>query len=300
MNHENEGLVGYFPGHLYTSFLSYWNEDMASLDGATDFVYRKIYPILYNYFDWELSDEEKLYVKSTVPQLPVIGYFTPADDHYFYIEQETLSWSMCYCIGDAFSFPQMAFDGDNKLHLTYLGLLNGSGYHHPFHTSTANGGTTWRKTEHLVKNIALIDQEFAYLTLEGIHYNQMWLMAQVDAYLGTYITSPGTSPVCQNGPTDNRFYHFYVDMFPHHPAIENIEGNQLTMNVIPNPASGQATVTFDGTANITIYNMLGQTVYHVENVENEKIIPLHNLSTGVYFVSVRAGNAAATQKLVVK
>jgi hypothetical protein len=72
------------------------------------------------------------------------------------------------------------------------------------------------------------------------------------------------------------------------------------MTVIPNPASGQATVRFDGKGAITICNILGQTVYHIENAENEKIIPLNNMATGVYFVTVRSGNSIATQKLVVK
>ena len=40
--------------------------------------------------------------------------------------------------------------------------------------------------------------------------------------------------------------------------------------------------------------------YHAENVENMKQIPLNNMTTGVYFVTVRSGNNVATQKLVVR
>jgi hypothetical protein len=46
--------------------------------------------------------------------------------------------------------------------------------------------------------------------------------------------------------------------------------------------------------------MLGQVVYHVENVENKKDISLSNMTIGVYFVTLRSGNATATQKLIVK
>ncbi|MCL2040735.1 MAG: T9SS type A sorting domain-containing protein [Bacteroidales bacterium] len=298
-NSEEEGLVAFFSGFTST-FLSYWNEDMAPIDGEANYSKDVIEPIVLDYFDWERSDEEKLYVISTVPQLPIIGYFIPMrDDHYFYIDHETFLSPMCYGIGDAFSFPQMAFDLDNQLHLTYLGLLNGhSDYHHPFYTSTADGGMTWRQTEHLVNNVNIIDNEFAYLTLAGIDGNRMHLMAQVDMFPGTYITS-GTSPVCKHDPTDNYFYHFYVECWDPF-AIETIESNPLALRVIPNPASGQATVTFDGKGNITLYNMIGQTVYHAENIEKEKIIPLNNMAAGVYFVTVRTGNAMATQKLVVK
>ena len=303
-NSEEEGLVGFFSGFTST-FLSYWNEDMPMLEGEVDFSKDMMEPMLLDYFDWELSDEEKLYVISSVPQWPIIGYFTPmSDDHYIYINQKTFSWSMCYCIGDAFSFPQMAFDPNNVLHLTYLGSLNRRDddivwYHHPFYTSTADEGMTWRQTGHLVNYVVLVDHEFAYLTLAGIdYYNRMYLMAQVDMFPGTYITS-GTSPVCQHSPTDNDFYHFHVECWDPF-SIENIENNPLALRVIPNPASGQATVTFDGKGNITLYNMIGQTVYHAENIEKEKIIPLNNMAAGVYFVTVRTENATATQKLVVR
>jgi hypothetical protein len=72
------------------------------------------------------------------------------------------------------------------------------------------------------------------------------------------------------------------------------------MSVYPNPASGQVKVNFEGKGNITVYNMLGQAVYHAENVENTKAISLSNMTAGVYFVTVRSGNATATQKLIVK
>jgi hypothetical protein len=94
----------------------------------------------------------------------------------------------------------------------------------------------------------------------------------------------------------NTYYFIKVD----EKSIENIKYAPLLMNVAPNPASGQATVSFEGKGNLTIYNRLGQTVYHVENVVPPQIISLNNLTTGVYFVTVRAGNAMATQKLVVK
>ena len=71
------------------------------------------------------------------------------------------------------------------------------------------------------------------------------------------------------------------------------------MSLFPNPATKQATVKFEGKGNITITNMLGQTVYHVENVENKTQIPLNNMNTGVYFVTVRSGSSIATQKLIV-
>jgi hypothetical protein len=302
-NVEEEYIATY--RGITASFLSYWNEDMEPIDGETDFAYDKIYPKVYDYFDWELSDEHRLYVKSDVPEMPVIGYFIARNDHYFYIEQdEYYQWHPgCYGYGTAFSFPQMAFDKDNVLHLAYLGLLSGSGgnssyfLHHPFYTTTADEGNTWTQTEHLVDNIEYINQEFAYLTLAGFDNNKMKLMAQVDSYPGTYI-GHSIRHGCQDAPTINLFMFFSVKIET--TAINNIEKTSLSMIVAPNPASETATVTFDGKGNITLYNMLGQTVYHIENVENEKVIPLNNIAVGVYFVTVRSENATATQKLIVR
>ncbi|MDR2972207.1 MAG: hypothetical protein LBU83_09810, partial [Bacteroidales bacterium] len=222
MNDEDEGNTGYFSGDITSSFLSYWNEDMEPIDGDTDFVKHKIEPILMDYFDWELSDEYKLYVKSTVPELPVIGYFTTGEDHYFHIDMTTYPfWYNCYGMAGPFSFPQMGFDTDNRLHLAYLGILNGTGegicwYNHPFYTTTSDEGETWTKTEYLVQDkINFIDKEFAYLTLAGIDNQWVRLMAQVDLYPGT--AAPGF-------PTDNDnyFIHFSVEI-EHTSNINDLE-----------------------------------------------------------------------------
>ena len=297
MNDEEEGNIIYFSG-FNTSFLSYWNEGMVPIDGATDFAKEEIEPLLMDYFDWELSDEHRLYVKSSIPKLPIIGYFTAGEEHYFYIDWKDFLWQNCYGITGNFSFPQMGFDVNNNLHLAYLGLSGGGQddihyLSHPFYTKRNEDGI-WTQTEYIVDNIDLIDREFAYLTLAGIGNSftrRMYLMAQVDGTAGTYI-GPNH---CQVAPTDNYFYYFHEG---YTSAVNDIEKPALSMSVVPNPASGQATVRFEGKGAITVYNMLGQMVYHIENVENEKIIPLDNMPSGVYFVTVRSGNAIATQKLV--
>jgi len=303
-NHEDEGYISYYYG-LASQFLSYWNEDMPPLDGGVDFVRSETLPKLYDeYFDFALGDEDGEYVISTTPQWPVIGYFTPLSGHFYHFsEQAALEWAgKSYGIGGMFSFPQMAFDADNKLHLVYLGLLDGGGQggerwlRHPFYTTTADGGATWTQTEYFVNYVAVVDHEFAYLTLAGLGDDRMYLMAQTDPQAGIYTVVSGAF---DHSPTHNNFTVFNLDNIPTPVSIENLEKTSFPMIVQPNPASGQATVKFAGKGNITVYNMLGQTVYHVENAENQKDIPL-NMASGVYFVTVRSGNATATQKLVVK
>ena len=315
-NSDEANLMSYWPWS-FAQFLSYWNEDMPMIDGDADFNLNKIGHLLMGfpdddgyhgeYFDWELSDadpEERLYVISTVPKWPVIGYFTPVqDDHFYTFVDDADEWAgTSYGIAGRFSYPQMAFDGNNKLHLAYLGLLDkgsddGRWFRHPFYTTTADGGQTWTQTEYLVNHVDLIDQEFAFLTLAGVK-DRMYLMAQVDAHAGVFTQYSFNPPIPEDHEiTTNYYYYFSIAGVT---SIEDINYTPLTMTLFPNPAAGQVTVQFEGKGNITVYNMLGQTVYHAENVENMKQIPLNNMTTGVYFVTVRSGNAVATQKLVVR
>ena len=291
-----------------TSFLSYWNEEMPPLDGEADFNIRRIYDeiIWEKFLDQDLTNpaEGQLYVKTTTPEWPVIGFFTPISDENIFLSPtvDNFDWvQQSYGRAGTFSFPQMEFDGENKLHLAYLGLLdNGNDdvrwKRHPFYT-IRDTDETWSQTEYLVNHIDLVDREFAYLTSAGVHDKKMYLMAQVDPYAGTFQPYAGQT-VGDHSATINSFYFFYIDGL--REAINEVDYTPLTMSVFPNPASGQATVKLEGRkGNVTVYNMLGQTVYHVENVENSTTIPL-NMASGVYFVTVRSGNATATQKLIVK
>ena len=259
MNNDPGGFV-YFLG-LFTSFLSYWNEDMAPIDGATDFVYDEIYPLLENYFDWGQYCD--YYVISTVPQWPVVGYFTPTnDDHCYSMVEDAIYWAgTSYGGAGMFSFPQMTFDAENTLHLAYLGLLDeGGDYYddtwrrHPFYTTTSDGGQTWTQTEYLVNNVDVIDQEFAYLTLAGVSAdNKMYLMAQVDPYPGVY-TAYVNQQQYDHGPTNNYFYFFTVEgVVPPPPPPPCDAVTDATANIEPDCKS--ATITWTAVADAKEYEI---------------------------------------------
>ncbi|MCL2040743.1 MAG: T9SS type A sorting domain-containing protein [Bacteroidales bacterium] len=220
MNTDNG--FNYFWG-MFTSFLSYWSEDMTPINGSTDFVRHEIYPLLENYFDWDLSHDNQWYVISTYPTWPIVGYFTPLhDEHYYSMVEDAISWAgTSYGQAGMFSFPQMTFDADNNVRLAYLGLLDGGDKNsrwlrHPFYTVSYNGGMTWTKTEHLVNYATYIDQEFAYLTLAGFEDNKMYLMAQTDPYPGIYTVVGGTP---DHGEVDNNYTFFTVEGVPPPPPV---------------------------------------------------------------------------------
>jgi hypothetical protein len=179
---NSETTVGYFSGFL-TSFLSYWNEYMAPIDGES-YVVHEIDLIWDEYFDWPSSEEGRYYVNSTIPKMPVIGFYTPTlDEHIFTVDANIIrEWGgSSYGPSGGFSFAQMEFDADNKLHLAYLGFLDGGSdgdrwLRHPYYISTEDNGNNWTQTEYLVNTADLIDREFAYLTLAGILDDKMYLM----------------------------------------------------------------------------------------------------------------------------
>jgi hypothetical protein len=247
-NSQEDGYITLFTGPT-ASFLSYWNEDMDPLVGGANYDSEDMDDLIWGTFlDEYLSNYDQLDVKSTIPELPIVGFYTPVyDDHYFYSPYD-FDWILTsYGNAGPFSFPQMAFDVDNRLHLTYLGLLDGGNnddrwFRHPFYTTTADGGTTWAQTEYLVNNIEYIDREFAYLTLAGRDNEHMYLMAQTDPFAGVYTAYVNGNS--DHPPVTNYFTHFYIGPYipppPCNPitgAIANIKESctsaTLTWNHVP-------------------------------------------------------------------
>jgi len=206
VKNSNTGNYTFFRG-LLTSFLSYWSEDMAPIDGAAEFVKYEIDIVLDELFGWN----ENLYVKSLYPKWPIIGYYTPL--HYppmFTInDYDGILWAgSSYNNVGMFSFPQMTFDSENRVRLAYLGLVDygasqGRWIRHPFYTVSYDGGLSWTKTDYLVNSLDYVDKEFAYLTLAGFDGDKMYLMAQVDQTPGTHIAG-------DHSATNNYFLYITV------------------------------------------------------------------------------------------
>jgi sugar lactone lactonase YvrE len=91
----------------------------------------------------------------------------------------------------------------------------------------------------------------------------------------------------------------------------NLNGNlkqtgNLHVYVTPNPATDQAIVTFENlnpvNTTLRVINMLGQNVYtqQLGQQQNGNVsIPVKELPSGIYLVSVQSGSQVATQQVVV-
>jgi len=90
---------------------------------------------------------------------------------------------------------------------------------------------------------------------------------------------------------------------------ENSALKTNSFEVYPNPANNNVYVNFDlksnADVNITITNMVGQTVMNVTNLNNVNgsqniSVDVRNLNAGVYFVNLNVNNDVKVQKLVIQ
>ncbi|MFO7879660.1 MAG: choice-of-anchor J domain-containing protein, partial [Bacteroidales bacterium] len=84
-------------------------------------------------------------------------------------------------------------------------------------------------------------------------------------------------------------------------TIDFITGSDAISNenlsIFPNPANNNVTVENAENADISIYNMVGQTVVSEKATSNRETINISDLSEGTYIIRIENGNEVNTQKL---
>ncbi|MEG2070599.1 MAG: T9SS type A sorting domain-containing protein [Bacteroidales bacterium] len=83
-------------------------------------------------------------------------------------------------------------------------------------------------------------------------------------------------------------------------GIQEVEAKKLTVR--PNPASDNFVVELagEGTAQIELYNLLGQNVYNESVNQTSATISVNGLKSGIYMLKVVQNNKVYTSKVVVK
>jgi hypothetical protein len=91
-------------------------------------------------------------------------------------------------------------------------------------------------------------------------------------------------------------------------GVNELSKDQVSLNVFPNPAKNNLTVSFNNekgeTVSCEFVNAIGQTV-RKENLTNDKGVINHNLNisdlqSGVYFVKVSVGSKTSVKKLTIQ
>jgi hypothetical protein len=89
-------------------------------------------------------------------------------------------------------------------------------------------------------------------------------------------------------------------------ACENINITGLNeldisnLSIYPNPTRGELNIEFANTevSTIQIINMIGETIYHFQNVDSKLTVDLSSMGQGVYFVRIDDGVKLTTRKII--
>ena len=82
--------------------------------------------------------------------------------------------------------------------------------------------------------------------------------------------------------------------------ISEYDKQESFMKVAPNPAHSQVELTVNGTAQVNIYNIMGQLIKSVGTVNNSTQVDISGLNPGVYLISANQNGKISSQKLIVQ
>ena len=161
-----------------------------------------------------------------------------------------------------------------------------------FAAYSGDGGMTWTDPVHITNDFMFTYNEYVYN--QAVVLGQTLIVAsQVDGMTGTFVQSDDTDAF------DNYYQGLTFDLnelFPNaNVGVQEVEHNNH-ITVYPNPAVGSVNVTLNKSAEVTVYNIMGQAVMTVEGRAGVNTLDISSLTSGIYFVN--AGND--TQKFIVK
>jgi hypothetical protein len=110
------------------------------------------------------------------------------------------------------------------------------------------------------------------------------------AHYRYYISDPGSS------------YSDSVDLIIDFTASIKPVKDDVTISIVPNPASDYISITANGmdNASLKMVDVLGNIVYR-DVMSNTKTIVTSNFKTGVYFVTIeQAGNKSVSRKIIIR
>ncbi len=115
----------------------------------------------------------------------------------------------------------------------------------------------------------------------------------------------------EDGAGTNSIYYLSVPKAEVGSSDINVQEHEAISNVTiyPNPASAVANIDLNlasaSNVNIDVYNMIGQSVYakdfsNLASGDHHFTINTSSYKSGIYFISVNAGDYKVTRKLIVE
>jgi len=280
----------YYP---YTDGLLYWNESMAAFDSAL------------------LNNETQLIANGQY----IAGMLDyNASDTIDFPEVASGSFPFGNYGISVTSMPQMIIDDAGDIYVTYSGLRedkinegatpNVQLYRHLFAMKSVDGGTTFSEVTDLTASPLHNFDECVFGSLSYTSDTKLHLVYQADMEPGLAVRGD------EDSYTDNYIYYINVPKDEVGTDI-GFEENANISNVAiyPNPASSYATIEMNLTSsqnvNINVFNMIGQSVYsktynNLSSGNQNFTLNTASYNSGIYFISIEAGDSKVTRKLIVE
>ena len=141
-----------------------------------------------------------------------------------------------------------------------------------------------------------------YRSEDGVDYEEI---ATVDKTLREYFDMADAGnyyykvtafrSYCESTPAWTNIETDYV-----YVAVTSVsENDEEGFKVYPNPANALMSVEAEGLEQVTIHNVMGQTVYMQHCNENGVVISTSDLVSGVYTISIKAAQGTVTKRFTV-
>lgn len=270
-----DGTTSYFP---FTDGLGYWNENMPTLTSV-------------KYEDLEVSGNLIGWTQDINANDTILEFVDAATYYMSVTSMPNLTVDDNDNVYAFFTSIMEGFDNGNQNYRHVYGRAFADGYWHPFVDIT---GTIFHNFDECVfPNVA-------YNTDNNLH-----VIFQADE-------EPGLSVRGDEDPaTDNNIIYSKVpkqDLLI--LGVNNLQNPILTISQnYPNPASGQTSVLIQLAAasrvSAAVYSFTGQKVHEINAFNgvagtNKISFNLENLTPGVYFYTVQAGDQKITRKMIVQ
>ncbi len=215
-----------------------------------------------------------------------------------------------YVFHGASSMVQIVSDDQNRLFLVYSSITenyhNGSdNYRRLWMRASLNGGQTWGQFYHYDgDNPNSIYNEYTFPSCASFSDDYIYLIYQTD-------NEPGLNVQGASAYTENYIQFAQIskdEIVGINQTKQSIPGIEVSQN-FPNPFSESTTIKVNlqkpADLKLEIVNMLGEEVYELPafsgNVGlNTLTIQANNLTPGIYFFTVTAGEASVTKKMIIK
>lgn len=284
------GQSSYYP---YTDGLLYWNESMAPFDSAllnneTDLIANGQY--IAGMLDFNGNDSIDFPAVAS-GEFPFGGY------------------QLCVT-----SMPQIIIDDAGDMYVTFSScredLINDGAnpntqlYRHLFAMKSTDGGTTWSNISDLTSGAIHSFDECVFGSLSYTSDSCLHIIYQADMEPGLAVRGDADT----YGDNQINYLRVAKTDIGIDISVEEIP-SVGEVNIFPNPAASYTNINMDlkssQNINLNVYNMVGQNVYakaynSLPAGTHQFTLNTANFNSGIYFISIEAGDSKVTRKLIVE